>query len=489
MEILQARLNELGFNCGAVDGSFGPATYNAVINFQIAYGLEPDGVVGPLTRAKLFEVDPIPVPAEREWPAADALKGKVVIIDPGHGGYDPGAVHNGVYEKNLALDIGLRLRNMLEQAGATVYMTRSDDRYVSLFYRSAFANKVVLDMEIEEQQNSKAQAEQEVSDKQAEISASEEDRTNLEDYREILVELEELVAQYPDILLNSSAEQSGEQSDEEVDDAHDEGESSEETASEIEEEIIRKLALADELRSALSQKVKDQIYLGNETLTIEQLSELNQIIVSLDSAADSINLEIQTLEQEMQAAAGRITACETEIAELKRLLSGFQAYFDNPAYKERTGIYQYGTSRTASEDLKKVMDLTREKYQKDVIYVSIHLNATVESTQTYISGMYLFYRNNSPSTNTNYYKNYNTDERYKLSLLMLQETNKATDFAQNSSKPLAGDYSVLRENNLVSTLVEVGFMNNPNDLAMVVKDSVREDAAYGMLKGIVAYFK
>ena len=82
-------------------------------------------------------------------------------------------------------------------------------------------------------------------------------------------------------MLNSSAEQSGEQSDEEVDDAHDEGESSEETASEIEEEIIRKLALADELRSALSQKVKDQIYLGNETLTIEQLSELNQIIVSL----------------------------------------------------------------------------------------------------------------------------------------------------------------------------------------------------------------
>ena len=42
-------------------------------------------------------------------------------------------------------------------------------------------------MEIEEQQNSKAQAEQEVSDKQAEISASEEDRTNLEDYREILL--------------------------------------------------------------------------------------------------------------------------------------------------------------------------------------------------------------------------------------------------------------------------------------------------------------
>ena len=238
----------------------------------------------------------------------------------------------------------------------------------------------------------------------------------------------------------------------------------------------------------MRQEIKDQVHLGNETLTVEHLSELDNIINSLESVLKSVRTQTEALEQEIQAKNKKISACNSEIAELKKLLSGFQYYFDNPSYKGRTGIYKYGASKTASGDLKKVMDLTRKKYQDDIIYLSIHLNATNDSKQTYISGMYVFYRNNNPSTNTGYYKNYNVSERSRLSSLLLQETNKSTKFAQNASTPRVGDFSVLRENNLVSALAEVGFMNNPNDLKLVVQDSVREDAAYGMLKGIVAYF-
>jgi len=50
---LQRRLNELGFNCGAVDGSFGSKTLSAVRAFQKSRGLAVDGVVGPKTRAAL----------------------------------------------------------------------------------------------------------------------------------------------------------------------------------------------------------------------------------------------------------------------------------------------------------------------------------------------------------------------------------------------------------------------------------------------------
>lgn len=50
---LQARLNELGFNCGGVDGDFGPNTANAVKSFQSSKGLEVDGVVGPNTWKQL----------------------------------------------------------------------------------------------------------------------------------------------------------------------------------------------------------------------------------------------------------------------------------------------------------------------------------------------------------------------------------------------------------------------------------------------------
>lgn len=62
------------------------------------------------------------------------LKGKIICIDPGHGGTDVGAIgHIGgkdVYEKNITLSIALPLRDMLTSAGAKVVMTRDTDKDV-----------------------------------------------------------------------------------------------------------------------------------------------------------------------------------------------------------------------------------------------------------------------------------------------------------------------------------------------------------------------
>ena len=50
-----------------------------------------------------------------------------VCLDPGHGGYDPGAVGNGLQEKDITLDVCLELKPMLENNGITVVMTRDGD--------------------------------------------------------------------------------------------------------------------------------------------------------------------------------------------------------------------------------------------------------------------------------------------------------------------------------------------------------------------------
>lgn len=64
---------------------------------------------------------------------------KTVVIDPGHGGKDPGAMSDYVVEKDLVLAVGLLLRDRLEAKGIKVEMTRDDDRFVELEDRAAYA--------------------------------------------------------------------------------------------------------------------------------------------------------------------------------------------------------------------------------------------------------------------------------------------------------------------------------------------------------------
>jgi len=64
----------------------------------------------------------------------------LIVIDPGHGGQDPGANHGGVKEKDINLDVSRRLRALLEQLGFRTLMIREDDSFVDLYGRADIAN-------------------------------------------------------------------------------------------------------------------------------------------------------------------------------------------------------------------------------------------------------------------------------------------------------------------------------------------------------------
>jgi len=71
----------------------------------------------------------------------------LVVIDPGHGGRDPGAIGEGVREKDIVLAIALRLRDLLvEQGTLRVALTRAEDRIVSLGERSEIARRLDADL-------------------------------------------------------------------------------------------------------------------------------------------------------------------------------------------------------------------------------------------------------------------------------------------------------------------------------------------------------
>lgn len=71
----------------------------------------------------------------------------VIVVDPGHGGKDPGAIAvNGGYEKNINLAVATKLAALLERQGHQVTMTRQDDRYPELEERALVANRLNADL-------------------------------------------------------------------------------------------------------------------------------------------------------------------------------------------------------------------------------------------------------------------------------------------------------------------------------------------------------
>lgn len=75
------------------------------------------------------------------------IKGKKIVIDPGHGGTDPGAIgHNGYREKMVVFNISQEVVKILKSRGHMVYMTRDEDEFVKLSKRTEFANDKKADI-------------------------------------------------------------------------------------------------------------------------------------------------------------------------------------------------------------------------------------------------------------------------------------------------------------------------------------------------------
>jgi N-acetylmuramoyl-L-alanine amidase len=100
-----------------------------------------------------------PPPAVPTGPPAVNLRGRFslsrqlglgvarIVIDPGHGGHDPGAQHKKLTEASLVLDVALRLEQLLlKQSGVEVVLTRRTDTYVPLEERTAVANREDADL-------------------------------------------------------------------------------------------------------------------------------------------------------------------------------------------------------------------------------------------------------------------------------------------------------------------------------------------------------
>lgn len=83
------------------------------------------------------------------------IEKKIIVLDPGHGGKDPGAVISDLSEKNLNLDIAKRVQALLKaDKRFDVYMTREDDTFIPLIDRATFSNNKKADLLVSIHNNS-----------------------------------------------------------------------------------------------------------------------------------------------------------------------------------------------------------------------------------------------------------------------------------------------------------------------------------------------
>jgi len=137
-------------HAAALDNVIGTLTASTVSSpdggsnvFSKLFSLLFDKILGPILNifgggkaANSQAENPVkvtPLPSDGNTSIVDSgvLRGKVIIVDPGHGGSNPGAVANNTRETDNNLAVSLKLKDKLTKAGAKVVMTRESDRTVA----------------------------------------------------------------------------------------------------------------------------------------------------------------------------------------------------------------------------------------------------------------------------------------------------------------------------------------------------------------------
>jgi N-acetylmuramoyl-L-alanine amidase len=152
---LQEQLLELGYDTGRPSGVFDEQTELALRAFQRDYCDVPDGVCGPSTLRALRQLGARRVTGGRPHllreqellrQAGPRLRGKRIVVDPGHGGPERGVTVAGVTEADLMWDLARRLVGRMAATGMEALLTRREDTCPTDAERAAFANDAGADL-------------------------------------------------------------------------------------------------------------------------------------------------------------------------------------------------------------------------------------------------------------------------------------------------------------------------------------------------------
>lgn len=146
--------------------------------------------------------------------------------------------------------------------------------------------------------------------------------------------------------------------------------------------------------------------------------------------------------------------------------------------------YLYRKGEDMNEELKTIFELTNAI--DDMVFVSIHSNVT-GSEEVSLQGLDIILTGNEIESKYPGYNLYNDEERELFGKALGENISNEAEI--NLRRIYFGDYAVLREENLPSSLVELGYMDNVDDLKKLTSTESQKAFARGIEKGIIQYFE
>ncbi len=196
-QVLQKKWPSVGFVNACRTGTPSNQLSRIVLDFQDNcqweekhFSLEPQSAKNWRFVVDLKQTNTLNTQTKTTSPAQPVKKKKIIVLDPGHGGRDPGAISkSGKYEKDLVLKMAKETKEFLEKAGYKVVLTRSKDIFISLRGRIKKAHEANGDLFIsihaDSAKNSSAKGlsvytiSEKASDKEAEALAERENKADI----------------------------------------------------------------------------------------------------------------------------------------------------------------------------------------------------------------------------------------------------------------------------------------------------------------------
>lgn len=454
VKAIKERLTQLGFYCGGVNGSFDSKLRTAINEFQEVIGVEKTSRIEQELIDILFSPNGIKGLDTTDYEiVAGSLSGMTVFVDAGHGGNATGTAEGALVEKTIVSEQSFRIKRMLESAGAKVVMLRSDDSQISLTYRSAYTNYIVLqDM---------------ISDAQEKIASLRLDIDELLSYTSFTYS--ELREEFKNLTLTNN------------------------------ELFTKSINLDSAIESAKAQYGGDSKEYND---LLKQREDLNKTIqahrLKLDITRKrfyNYSLDVD-FDQYTSAIRSQITELESYCAKLGEYRAMFEINVQNP-YTEYEGLYvkTYGDdgNKIIEPALAEIFDITGE-YCKNHKYafISVHINGVDNAPKVCGTEIYVRCKNNPTSAygiNKYYYSDYAIEDRNALASSIKDAYD--TILPLKCSKPTIikdMDAFVLREANVPSILLEMGYVTNQSDRVSMLTPEVRNKFAYGIYLGLCNFY-